>query len=129
MREKTAPAIASNRLIRKPVRPSRPWTPAELRVRALAEGALQSAKACEGLGQLKLAIQHCLRGLQVTAGFTRPFTIRDEIVDLMRRVDPDGSIRKLLVIFSLDEKLENRSLWLSGRAKRFERSTDIEKGG
>ncbi len=95
------------RSIRKPTGlESRPWTPADLRVRALATSALESARACAALGQKLEAIKYCLGGLCVTDGFTRPLAIRDQIVDFMRRVDPDGSIQKTFVIASLDPKPE-----------------------
>ena len=95
--------IRSNRAIQMPTRAqSRPWTAAEKRVRAMAEAALTSAKACAALHQSEAAIRCCLYGLHVTTGFPRPFAIRDEIVDFMRRIDPKGTIRKAVVIAALD---------------------------
>ena len=102
------PRLPTVRSTRKPMRPiSRPWTATEIRVCRLAAAALKSARACAALGERRQAIRYCLGGLCVTAGFPRPFAVRDEIVDFMRHVDPDGIIRKAFVIASLDatEKL------------------------
>jgi len=71
-----------------------------MRVRALAEAALESAKECAASNRLEDAIKHSLYGLRVTTGFTRPFTIRDEIFDFLCRVDPHGSTRKTVTLAS-----------------------------
>jgi hypothetical protein len=92
VQDRTATETSSHRLIRKPR--SQPWSAAEIHARGHAEVALEPAKACAAVGNVGLAIQFCLGGLCGTWGFTRPFAIRDQIVDFMRRVDPDGSIRK-----------------------------------
>jgi len=98
-------------LRRKPVVTVKPFTRAELIVRAAAESYLALARTymshCDKLN----AISCCIEALTVIAGITRPLAVRDQIIDLVRAIDPGDHISSKIRNCMLYAAHEVTTLW------------------
>lgn len=83
---------AHRRTHAKPSHSIKLFTQAELRARSAAEAYLSLARNYADCGDTLNAVSCCIEALNVTAGITRPLAVRDQIVDLIRVIDPHDHI-------------------------------------
>ena len=79
------------RVIRQPRELHKPFTPAELTAKLNAETYLDLARSYRNHKDVLNAVISCLEGQQSTIGFSRPLMVRDQLHDLLRQLDPDGT--------------------------------------
>jgi hypothetical protein len=81
-----------DRLRRKPVFTVKPFTHAELIARAAAESYLALARNYLSHGDTLNTVSCCIEALILIDGVTRPLAVRDQIIDLVRAIDPGDDI-------------------------------------
>jgi hypothetical protein len=70
----------------------KPFTHDELIARAAAERYLALARNYVSRGDTLNAVSCCIEALTLIAGVTRPLAVRDQIIDLVRAIDPSDHI-------------------------------------
>lgn len=89
----------------RPVK-SKPFTTQELIARTSAEQYLLLAQDYRARGDTLNAISCCLEALEITAGLSRPLAVRDQVIDLLRVLDP-------ISLTSSDIRLCTQKVWTS----------------
>lgn len=82
----------NHRAYKKPTLAFKPFTHAELLARSAAESYYDLAREYAARGSTLNAVSCCIEASERLAGIVRPLAVRDELVDLMRAIDPLGCI-------------------------------------
>lgn len=77
---------------RKPTFVNKPFTHAETLARSGAETYYRLARQYANRGDVLNALSCCIEASQQLIGITRPLAVRDQIVDLVRTIDPQDEI-------------------------------------
>ena len=74
----------------------KPFSVVELQARTHGENYLQLANTYRAANDLLNAVSCCLEGLALTVGISRPLAVRDQLLDLLERLDPSGAVSRQL---------------------------------
>lgn len=77
---------------KKPVLAVKPFTQAELLARSAAETYYALAREYTTRGDTLNAVSCCIEASDRIAGIARPLVVRDQLMDLIRAIDPVGRI-------------------------------------
>ncbi len=72
--------------------PDKPLTDADLRAREYGKSCLQLAQSYHAGGDLLNAVSWCIEGLDIIRGISRPLMVRDQLRDLLQKLDPDQNV-------------------------------------